>query len=154
MFSTYEKLIIYCFSLLYLCLQCDEVFVTVYYLWIQHTVPQDPPKIKKKLITNFHQITSILYMSILLPYYTCPYYTCQYSDLEWNLFQNFHGDCELWIGLIKLVKYGWWSAGDCYIVCRNANQNYLAGNYEPALTLIHYEWKVQNTCSINLLCFL
>ena len=28
--STYEKLIIYqyCFSLLYLCLQCDEVFMT------------------------------------------------------------------------------------------------------------------------------
>ena len=27
MFSTYDKLIIYCFSLLYLCLQCDEVFM-------------------------------------------------------------------------------------------------------------------------------
>ena len=25
-------------------------------------VLQDPPKIKKKLITNFHQITSIFYM--------------------------------------------------------------------------------------------
>ena len=25
-------------------------------------VPQDPPKFKKKLITNFHQITSIFYM--------------------------------------------------------------------------------------------
>ena len=59
---TYEKLIIYCFSLLYLCLQCDEVFMKPLYLWIQHTVPQDPPKIKKKLITNFHQITSIFYM--------------------------------------------------------------------------------------------
>ena len=56
---TYEKLIIYCFSLLYyLCLQCDEVFMKLLYLWIQHTVPQDPPKIKKNLITNFHQITS------------------------------------------------------------------------------------------------
>ena len=43
MFSTYEKLII----------------------WIQHTVPQDPPpppQIKKKLITNLYQITSIFYM--------------------------------------------------------------------------------------------
>ena len=29
MFSRYEKLIIYCFSLLYLCLQCDEVFMTL-----------------------------------------------------------------------------------------------------------------------------
>ena len=36
--------------------------MTLLYLWIQHTVPQDPPKIKKKLITNFHQITSIFYM--------------------------------------------------------------------------------------------
>ena len=36
--------------------------MTFYYLWIQHTVPQDPPKIKKKLIKNFHQITSIFYM--------------------------------------------------------------------------------------------
>ena len=26
---TYEKLIIYCFSLLYLCLQCDDVFMTL-----------------------------------------------------------------------------------------------------------------------------
>ena len=60
-FSTYEKLIIYSFCWLYLCLQCDEVFMTLQYLWIQHTVPQDPPKIKKK-ITNFHQITSIFYM--------------------------------------------------------------------------------------------
>ena len=25
-------------------------------------VPQDPPKIKKRLITNFHRITSIFYM--------------------------------------------------------------------------------------------
>ena len=25
------------FSLLYLCLQCDEVFMTFYHLWIQHT---------------------------------------------------------------------------------------------------------------------
>ena len=36
--------------------------MTLWYLWIQHKVPQDPPKIKKKLITNFHQITSIFYM--------------------------------------------------------------------------------------------
>ena len=35
--------------------------MTLLYLWIQHMVPQDPPKIKK-LITNFHQITSIFYM--------------------------------------------------------------------------------------------
>ena len=28
-FHIYEKLIIYCFSLLYLCLQCDEVFMTL-----------------------------------------------------------------------------------------------------------------------------
>ena len=49
---TYEQLIIYCFSLLYLCLQYDEVFMKRLYLWIQHTVPQDPPKIKNKLITN------------------------------------------------------------------------------------------------------
>ena len=43
--STYEKLIIYryCFSLLFLCMQCDEVFMTLQYLWIQHMVPQDPP---------------------------------------------------------------------------------------------------------------
>ena len=30
--------------------------------WIQYTVPQDPPKIKNKLITIFYQITSIFYM--------------------------------------------------------------------------------------------
>ena len=36
--------------------------MTLAYPWIQHTVPQDPQKIKKKLITNFHQITSIFYM--------------------------------------------------------------------------------------------
>ena len=29
MFSTYEKLIMYCFSLLYLSLQCDEVCMTL-----------------------------------------------------------------------------------------------------------------------------
>ena len=26
---TYEKLIIHCYSLLYICLQCDEVFMTL-----------------------------------------------------------------------------------------------------------------------------
>ena len=36
--------------------------MTISYLWIQHMVPQDPPGMKKKLITNFHQITSIFYM--------------------------------------------------------------------------------------------
>ena len=36
--------------------------MTLQYLCIQHTVPQDPPKIKKKLTTNFHQITSIFHM--------------------------------------------------------------------------------------------
>ena len=48
--STYEKLIIYwyCFSLLFLCMQCDEVFMTLQYLWIQHMVPQDPPPPPKK----------------------------------------------------------------------------------------------------------
>ena len=50
------------FFIVLICLQCDEVFMTLWYLWIQHTLPQDPPKIKKKLITNFHQITSIFYM--------------------------------------------------------------------------------------------
>ena len=44
---TYEKHIIHCFSLLHVCLQCDEVFMTLYYLWIQHTVPQDPQKIRQ-----------------------------------------------------------------------------------------------------------
>ena len=48
--STYEKLIIYryCFSLLFLCMQCDEIFMTLQYLWIQHMVPQDPPPPQKK----------------------------------------------------------------------------------------------------------
>ena len=43
----YEKLIIHCFPLC-LCLQCDEVFMTLWCPWIQHTVPQDP----KQIITN------------------------------------------------------------------------------------------------------
>ena len=36
--------------------------MTLQDLCIQHTVPQDPHKIQRKLITNFHQITSIFYM--------------------------------------------------------------------------------------------
>ena len=41
-------------------------------------VPQDPPKIKKKLVTNFHQITSIFYMLLE-------------DSFGVNLFPNFHG---------------------------------------------------------------
>ena len=60
---TYEKLIICCFSLLYLCLQCDEVFMTLSASVFNIRFPRTPPpQIKKKLITNFHQITSIFYM--------------------------------------------------------------------------------------------
>ena len=36
--------------------------MTFKYLWIQHTVPEDPPKIKNKLLIHFYQITSIFYM--------------------------------------------------------------------------------------------
>ena len=59
---TYEKLIIYCFSLLYLCLRCDEIVVTLLYLCIQHMVPQDPQNITKKVNNLFIR---------LLPYFTC-----------------------------------------------------------------------------------
>ena len=35
-----------------------------------------------------------------------------------------------------------------------ANQHYLAGNYEAALTLIHYKWKVKDIVLIVLILFL
>ena len=40
---TYEKLIIHCYSLLYICL------MTLKYLMIQHTIPQDAPKMETNL---------------------------------------------------------------------------------------------------------
>ena len=51
-------LVIHCFSLLYLCPQCDEVFMTLWYpCWIQHSFPQDPQNDKeKKLIKKIHTL--------------------------------------------------------------------------------------------------
>ena len=56
MFSTYEKLIIYCF----LC--CTYVSSVMRSSWHFSTSGFNIRFPKKKLITNFHQITSIFYM--------------------------------------------------------------------------------------------
>ena len=52
-FAISDCLVINCFSLLCICFQCDEVFMILWYPWIQHTVPQDlppPPNEKQNLI--------------------------------------------------------------------------------------------------------
>ena len=46
------------FSLLYLCLQCDEVFMTFYYLWIQHTVPQK--EVNNKFSSDYFHILHVV----------------------------------------------------------------------------------------------
>ena len=56
MFSTYEKLIIYCFHC------CTYVSSVMRYSWHFSTSGFNIRSPKKKLITNFHQITSIFYM--------------------------------------------------------------------------------------------
>ena len=63
-------------SIVFLC--CTYVSTVMRSSW-HFSTAGSPPKIKKKLIQIFHQITSIFYMS-----------WCWRIDLEWNLFLNFH----------------------------------------------------------------
>ena len=54
-------------------IQCDEVFITLWYPWIQHTVPQDAPKIW------------ILAQNSLLDYFYV-LHIAETIALGWNLF--------------------------------------------------------------------
>ena len=56
------------FSLIYVCVQCDEVFITLWHPWIQHTVSKD---LNKKCMLwiwtqSPYQITYIFYMLLRL----------------------------------------------------------------------------------------